>query len=83
MKCYTEINELWNLNNNLKHSDDIKNDTKVLIIKEFKKKTFLQYEDLLTFYKRIENAPSTFIYSLSELIYIDLYVMFLTKTELT
>ncbi len=74
VKCYAEINELRNLNNNLKHSDDIKNDTKVLMIKEFKKKTFLKYEDLLAFYKRIENAPSTFIYSLSDLIYNDLYV---------
>lgn len=74
VKCYAEINELRNLNNNLKHSDDIKNDAKILMIKEFKKKTFIQYEDLLAFYKRIENAPSTFIYSLSDLIYNDLYV---------
>lgn len=74
VKCYAEINELRNLNNNLKHSDDIKNDTKVIMIKEFKKKTFLKYEDLLAFYKRIENAPSTFIYSLSDFIYNDLYV---------
>jgi hypothetical protein len=73
-KYYAEINELRNLNNNLKHSDNIENDSKVLMIKEFKKKTFLQYEDLLRFYKRIENAPSAFINSLSDLIYIDLYV---------
>lgn len=74
VKCYYEINELRNLNNNLKHSDDIRNDTRISIIKEFKKKSFIQYQDILTFYKRIENAPSTFIYSLSDLIYNDLYV---------
>lgn len=74
VKCYSDINELRNLNNNLKHSDDITNDTRISIIREFKKKSFVQYEDILTFYKRIENAPSTFIYSLSDLIYNDLYV---------
>jgi hypothetical protein len=74
VKCYSDINELRNLNNNLKHSDDITNDTRISIIKEFKKKSFIEYEDILTFYKRIENAPSTFIYSLSDLIYNDLYV---------
>jgi hypothetical protein len=74
IKCYCEVNELRNFNNNLKHSDDITNDSKMLIIKEFKKKSFGQYDDILTFYKRIENAPYTFIYSLSDLIYNDLYV---------
>jgi hypothetical protein len=74
IKCYSEINELINLNNNLKHSDDITNDTKISTIKEFKKRPFIQYEDILTFYKRIEIAPYTFIYSLSDLIYNDLYV---------
>lgn len=74
IKCYSEINELRNLNNNLKHSDDITNDTKISIIREFKKRSFIQYEDILTFYKRIEIAPYTFIHSLSDLIYNDLYV---------
>jgi hypothetical protein len=74
VKCYADINELRNLNNNLKHSDDIKNDIRISTIKEFKKKSFIEYDDILTFYKRIENAPSTFIYSLSDFIYNDLYV---------
>lgn len=74
INCYAEINELRNLNNCIKHSDDIKNDSRVMSIKEFKKKPFILYEDLLAFYKRIENAPSAFIYSLSDYIYKDLYV---------
>lgn len=74
INCYSEINELRNLNNCIKHSDDIKNDSRIMSIREFQKKTFIQYEDLLIFYKRIENAPSAFIYSLSDYIYKDLYV---------
>jgi len=71
---YTEINELRNLNNSIKHSDDIMNDSRVMSIQEFKEKRIILYKDLLVFYKRIENAPSAFIYSLSDYIYKDLYV---------
>ncbi|WP_337965476.1 hypothetical protein [uncultured Flavobacterium sp.] len=74
INCYPEINELRNLNNCIKHSDDIKNDSRMTSIREFQKKTFIQYEDILFFYKRIENAPSAFIYSLSDYIFKDLYV---------
>jgi hypothetical protein len=74
VKHYSEINELRNLNNNLKHSDDIKGDTRISTIKEFKNKSFIEYDDILVFYKRIENAPSSFIYSLSDFIYNDLYI---------
>lgn len=74
INCYAEINELRNLSNFIKHSDDIKNDSRVMSIKEFKKKPLILYNDLLVFYKRIENAPSAFIYSLSDYIYKDLYV---------
>ncbi|WP_417940778.1 hypothetical protein [Flavobacterium sp. RS13.1] len=74
VNCYTEINELRNLNNSIKHSDDMKNDSRVMSIQEFKEKRIILYEDLLVFYKRIENAPSAFIYSLSDYIYKDLYV---------
>ncbi len=74
INCYSEINELRNLSNCIKHSDNIKNDSRMMSIKEFKEKPIVLYEDLLAFYKRIENAPSAFIYSLSDYIYKDLYV---------
>ncbi|CAI2768190.1 hypothetical protein [Flavobacterium collinsii] len=74
INCYAEINELRNLNNCIKHSDDIRNDSRVMPIKEFKNKRFILYRDILAFYKRIENAPSAFLSSLSDYIYKDLYV---------
>lgn len=74
IKAYNEINELRIVNNAIKHSNNFFDDSKVSLIKEFKGKKTIQYQDLLSFYKRIENSPSNFIYSLSDLIYNDLYV---------
>ncbi|MDL2145114.1 hypothetical protein QQY79_21520 [Flavobacterium tructae] len=74
INCYSEINELRNLSNCIKHSDNIKNDSRMMSITEFKEKPIVLYADLLAFYKRIENAPSSFISSLSDFIYKDLYM---------
>lgn len=74
VKAYNEINELRIINNAIKHSNNFFDDSKVLSIKEFKNKKTIQYQDLLSFYKRIEDSPSNFIYCLSNLIYDDLYV---------
>ena len=51
---YTKINELRNINNSIKHSRSIINE-KTKNILEFKNKKQIQYSDLLSFYKRIEN----------------------------
>lgn len=67
---YSEIEELRNINNALKHSSI--SESKILP-KEFKNKTIITYNDVLAFYKRIENAPKKFIVELSDLILNDLY----------
>jgi urate oxidase len=69
---YTEINELRNINNSIKHSRSIINE-KTKNILEFKNKKQIQYSDLLSFYKRIENSTVNFISSLSNFIQKDLY----------
>jgi hypothetical protein len=68
---YTEINELRNINNSIKHSRSIINE-KTKNILEFKNKKQIQYSDLLSFYKRIENSTVNFISSLSNFIQKDL-----------
>ncbi|HMI06288.1 MAG TPA: hypothetical protein VK528_01980 [Flavobacterium sp.] len=74
VKANQEISELRNVNNVLKHTDSLHEDNRTNNIKEFKKLKEIRYEDLLTFYKRIEKAPINFISSLSSHIYKDLYV---------
>lgn len=67
-----EIDDLRNVSNSIKHSIDFINDKTKDII-EFKEKAEISYTDLLQFYKRIENSPSSFIQSLSQLIIKNLY----------
>jgi hypothetical protein len=67
---YSQIEELRNVNNALKHSNIL--ESKVLP-KEFKNKKNITYKDTLTFYTRIENSPKKFIIELSNLILNDLY----------
>jgi hypothetical protein len=69
---YAEVNELRVLNNSIKHSRSILNE-KTKNILEFKDKDRIQYSDILSFYKRIEECSINFIKSLSYLIQKDLY----------
>lgn len=69
---YSEIIELKNLNNSIKHSRSIINE-KTKNIREFKNKQNISYVDLLNFYNRIDNSTMNFIKSLSRLIEKDLY----------
>jgi len=77
---YTEINELRNLNNSIKHSRRIINDKTKNII-EFKNKQQIEFSDLLDFYKRIGNSSINFISSLSNYIQKDLYEFDDTRIE--
>ncbi len=70
IKSYSDIDELRNVNNSIKHSDIL--ESRVLP-KEFKNKKSIDYKDILAFYNRIENSPKEFITSLSNLILKDLY----------
>ena len=70
IKSYSEIDELRNENNALKHSNILQ--SKVLP-EEFKIKKSIGYKDILAFYSRIENSPKEFITSLSYLILKDIY----------
>lgn len=67
---YSQIDELRNVNNALKHSNVF--ESKVLP-KEFKNKENITYKDILAFYTRIENSPKKFMIELSNLILKDLY----------
>ncbi|HHT9079604.1 TPA: hypothetical protein ACT5CJ_002392 [Flavobacterium psychrophilum] len=71
VKGYSEINELRNVNNSIKHSQIL--DSKSLP-KEFQNKTKIEHTDILNFYKRIEDSPKLFLSNLSDLIFDDLYV---------
>jgi hypothetical protein len=67
---YSELEELRNVNNALKHSNIF--ESKVLP-KEFKNKKIITYKDILAFYSRIEEAPKKFLINLSSLFLKDLY----------
>lgn len=72
IKNHKEINELRNLNNTIKHSNNIlTNETKNIL--EFKGKEKITYRDILNFYERVKNSLGVFISDLSEQIKIDLY----------
>lgn len=73
IQCYNDINDLRLINNSLKHSDNLKIDS-VKNIKEIKNSNYIKYQDLLEFYKRVENAPEIFITDLADKIFNDLYV---------
>ena len=72
LKGYDEVNQLRIVNNSLKHSENLLNDS-LLRIQEFKGKETLLYEDLESFYERIKGAPSSFLHDLLEAIITDLY----------
>lgn len=74
IQCYNDINELRLINNSLKHSDNLKKDNSVKNIKEIKNSNYIKYQDLLEFYKRVENAPEMFITDIADNFFRDLYV---------
>ena len=69
---YAEIRDLRNLNNAIKHSFNLL-DNKTKNIKEFQNKKQLNYKNLLSFYKRVEESSLLFIQSLSDKIEKDIY----------
>lgn len=69
---YSEINELRNLNNAIKHGISIL-DENTSKIQEFQNRKKLDYDDLVLFYKRIEISSIRFIESLIHKIHQDLY----------
>jgi hypothetical protein len=69
---YNNINELRNVNNSLKHSDRVI-DQSIKNIPEFKDKETLHYSDLEAFYNRVKNSPNFFLTSLISFVFKDLY----------
>jgi hypothetical protein len=67
---YSDVEELRNVNNALKHSNIF--ECKVLP-KEFSNKKSITYKDILAFYSRIEEAPKKFLINLSSFFLKDLY----------
>jgi hypothetical protein len=74
---FTEVNQLREVNNSLKHSNEL-NDT-LKKFPEFEKEKNISHHMLEDFYERIKNYPNTFLSSLSSNIYEDLYVFDDTK----
>lgn len=69
---YDNINQLRNVNNSLKHSDKVI-DQSIKNIPEFKDKDSLTYHDLELFYKRVKKSPNTFLTSLVSFVFKDIY----------
>jgi len=69
---YREINQLRTVNNSLKHSND-QIDKSLKGIEEFKEIEFVSYDVLEKFYIRIKESSNTFLSSLSNAIYKNLY----------
>ena len=69
---YTEINELREVNNSIKHSNNILND-KTKKITEFKGYEKITYKQLAEFYEKRHNSSILFLKSLSNKISSDLY----------
>ena len=69
---YTELRDLRNLNNAIKHSMRIL-DEKTNNIKEFQNKKDINYKDLLAFYDRVEYSSINFLKSLSNQIEKELF----------
>lgn len=67
---YKDINELREVSNAIKHSSISKTN---IPIPEFSNKDLISYQDILNFYRRIENSTYDFFISLNELIWKDLY----------
>lgn len=69
---YDNINQLRNVNNSLKHSDKVI-DQSIKNIPEFKDKDALSYNDLELFYNRVKKSPKEFLTSLVSLVFKDIY----------
>lgn len=69
---YDNINQLRNLNNSLKHSDRVI-DQSIKHIPEFKDKETLHYNDLELFYNRVKRSPDVFLTSLISYVFKDIY----------
>lgn len=72
MSDYENINELRNVNNTLKHSDRII-DQSIRNIAEFGGKDTLTYIDLELFYNRVKKSPAIFLGSLVSYVFKDIY----------
>ena len=69
---YENINQLRIVNNSLKHSDKVI-DQSIKNIPEFKEKETLSYSDLELFYNRIKMSPDIFLTSLVHFVFKDIY----------
>ena len=69
---YENINQLRNVNNSLKHSDKVIDQSLKNII-EFKDKDTLSYIELELFYNRINKSPNIFLDSLVSHVFKDIY----------
>lgn len=72
IKAYSEVDQLREVNNALKHSTEIKNDN-IKKLSEFKNNEDITYRELEKFYKRIKEKPKEFLSSLANKIYHDIY----------
>lgn len=72
LNFYEEVNQLRYLNNSLKHSDRVI-DQSLKNINEFKDKISFSYGELELFYNRIKQAPDKFLTSLTSQVFKDLY----------
>lgn len=68
---FTEITQLKNVNNAIKHSDDY--ETSLTDIQELKNSNEINYHKLDKFYERIKNSPNIFLQDLISAIYKELY----------
>lgn len=66
LKGYNELDELRQVNNNLKHSGEV--DTDVLRIKEFTEEGEYDYNELDAFYQRVKQSPFIFLQDLANAI---------------
>ena len=69
---YEEINQLRLVNNSIKHSEKII-DESLRNITEFKENDNFSYLELEIFYKRIKDCPNKFLASLISAVYADIY----------
>jgi hypothetical protein len=69
---YENINQLRNVNNSLKHSNKVV-DQSIKNITEFKDRDTIHYIDLEVFYNRVKKSPNKFLTSLVAYIFSDIY----------
>jgi len=68
---YSEVNELRLVNNQVKHSDVLKKEVK--LIPEFVGSDSIQLDPLERFYNRVKQTPLAFLKSLTGAVYRNLY----------